>query len=92
MTVSVTITTATRADTLVAGNDALRNIRGNAADVLMVRDSRVVKVPVTLGLRGMFASEILEGLEAGDLVLSADAEEGSRVRVDQRTLLAIEED
>jgi hypothetical protein len=40
----------------------------------------------------MFASEILEGLEAGDLVLSADAEEGSRVRVDQRTLLAIEED
>jgi HlyD family secretion protein len=57
-----------------------------------VRDSRVVKVPVTLGLRGMFASEILEGLEAGDLVLSADADEGSRVRVDQRNVLVMEGD
>jgi hypothetical protein len=40
----------------------------------------------------MFASEILEGLEAGDLVLSADADEGSRVRVDQRNVLVMEGD
>ncbi|WP_273209139.1 efflux RND transporter periplasmic adaptor subunit [Marinobacter subterrani] len=90
MTVSATITTATRANALVIGNDALRNIRADRAEVLLVRDNRVVKISVRLGLRGAFASEILEGLEGGDLVLSAGAEEGSRVRVDQRSLLSME--
>jgi HlyD family secretion protein len=86
MTVSVTITTEKREQALVVSNDVLRNVRGNSAEVLRVRESRVEKTSVTLGLRGMVASEIVSGLAAGDVVLSADAEEGTRVRVQQRVL------
>lgn len=82
MTISATITTATRPDALVAGNDLLRNVRGNQADVLRVINNRVETAAVTLGLRGMVASEILSGLATGDTVLAAEAETGSRVRVE----------
>ncbi len=92
MTVSVTITTAKREQALVVTNDVLRNIRGNSAEVLRVRDSHVEKIPVTLGLRGMVASEIVAGLAAGDLVLNADAAEGARVRVQQNVPGTIGED
>jgi len=84
MTVSVTITTAKREQALVVSNDVLRNIRGNSAEVLRVHDNRVEKRSVTLGLRGMLSSEIVAGLAVGDVVLSADAEEGTRVRVQKR--------
>jgi HlyD family secretion protein len=88
MTISATITTATRPDALVAGNDLLRNVRGNQADVLRVINNRVETAAVTLGLRGMVASEILSGLAAGDTVLAAEAETGSRVRVELQDRLA----
>lgn len=88
MTISATITTATRPNALVAGNDVLRNVRGNQAEVLRVINNRVETAPVTLGLRGMVASEILGGLAAGDVVLAAEAEAGTRVRVELQDRLA----
>lgn len=81
MTVSATITTATRSNVLVIGNDVLRNIRGNTAQVLRVRDGRAETAAVTLGLRGTVASEIVEGVAAGDVVLTGEAAEGQRIRV-----------
>jgi HlyD family secretion protein len=83
MTVSATITTATRASALVAGNDLLRNVRGDEAEIWRVRDGRVEAVPVTLGLRGIVASEILSGIADGDIVLPATVTgvvPGDRVR------------
>jgi HlyD family secretion protein len=91
MTVSVTITTAKREQAIVVTNDVLRNIRGNSAEVLRIRDSRVEKITVKLGLRGIVASEIVAGLAAGDVVLRADAEEGARVRVQQQVQVSTRE-
>ena len=81
MTVSVNIETARREQALVVANDALRVREGSQAQVLRVRDGRVQWVPVRLGLRSVALSEVLEGLQAGDAVLAADAEEGQRVRL-----------
>ena len=81
MTVSVNIETARREQALVVANDALRVREGSQAQVLRVRDGRVQRVSVRLGLRSVALSEVLEGLQAGDAVLAADAEEGQRVRL-----------
>jgi HlyD family secretion protein len=81
MTVSVTILTASRDQALVLPNNMLRNLQGNQAEVLRVRNDRVETVAVTLGLHSMVASEVVAGLEAGDVVLSTDAETGTRIRV-----------
>jgi hypothetical protein len=88
MTVSATITTASRTNALVVGNEVLRKVRGNQAEVLLVRDNRVEAAAVTLGLRGTVESEIVAGLNAGDVVLDTDAEVGTRVRVELRDRLA----
>ena len=88
MTVSATITTASRTNALVVGNEVLRKVRGNQAEVLLVRDNHVEAAAVTLGLRGTVASEIVAGLNAGDVVLDTDAEVGTRVRVELRDRLA----
>jgi HlyD family secretion protein len=81
MTVSVNIETARRDQTLVIANDVLRARDGQRAEVLRVRDGQVERVGVRLGLRSVALSEVLEGLEPGDWVLGADAEEGQRVRL-----------
>jgi HlyD family secretion protein len=81
MTVSVNIETARRDQTLVIANDVLRARDGQRAEVLRVRDGQVERVGVRLGLRSVALSEVLEGLEPGDWVLAADAEEGQRVRL-----------
>jgi HlyD family secretion protein len=81
MTVSVSIETARIARTLVLPNDALHDVQGNRAAVLRVRDGRVARVPVQLGLRSSTQSEIRAGLAVGDVVLAVDAEPGARVRV-----------
>lgn len=52
--------------------------------VLMVRDGKVQRQQITLGLRGLAMSEVKSGLSEGDQVL-ADAEssleDGTRVRL-----------
>ena len=90
MTVTATILTGERPRALVVPNDALVGARDGAdrATVLAVRDGRVRRVPVRLGLRGLAASEVLDGLHAGDRVVAAGAldrdalpDDGDRVRL-----------
>jgi HlyD family secretion protein len=83
MTVSVDIETGRRERTLSVPADALRDVRGDRARVLAVRDGRVETVDVRLGLRGLGRTEVLEGLTASDAVLPGDSTTapGSRVRV-----------
>ncbi|MBJ6978476.1 efflux RND transporter periplasmic adaptor subunit [Luteimonas sp. MC1895] len=97
MTVTATILTGRREQAVVVPNDALvgDSDASDRAGVVRVRDGRVARVPVRLGLRGLGASEVLEGLVAGDRVLAAGALEpamlpadGSRVRIDDQPLPA----
>jgi HlyD family secretion protein len=89
MTVSVNIETGRRSQTLVVPNDALISVQGNQAQVLAVRDSKVQRQSVTLGLRGLAMSEILTGLDAGDRVLAdatASLADGARIRFTEQNL------
>ena len=86
MTVSVNVETNKREQTLVIPNDALSSISGNKAMVILVRDRKIQRHPITLGLRGLVMSEVVAGLKEGDHVLT-DAEsvlkDGIRVRIEQ---------
>lgn len=75
MTVTATLVTGRRDDTLALPNDALldADLGSDRASVLRVRAGRVERVPVRLGLRGLAMSEVLEGLSAGDRVVAAGA-------------------
>ena len=95
MTVTATIRTAQRDRALIVPADALLDARdgSNHATVLAVRDGRVRRTPVTLGLRGLLMVEVTAGLSAGEHILAAaaiDAEavpkEGDRVRIDSQAL------
>jgi HlyD family secretion protein len=85
MTVTVNIETGRRDHALVVPNDALLSAAaGGRRAVLLVRDGRVARIPVTTGLRGAMMTEVTEGLVAGDRVLADAANvalaEGARVR------------
>ncbi|WP_336955662.1 efflux RND transporter periplasmic adaptor subunit [Acinetobacter johnsonii] len=86
MTVSVNVETNKRERTLVIPNDALSIISGNKAMVILVRDRKIQRHPITLGLRGLVMSEVVAGLKESDHVLT-DAEsvlkDGTRVRIEQ---------
>jgi HlyD family secretion protein len=84
MTVSVNLETGRRDQALAVPNDALLDVEGDHAAVLAVRDGRIARVEVKLGLRGLAVSEILSGAAAGDSVLAGapgvKLAVGSRVR------------
>lgn len=81
MTVSVDIRTASRDQALVIPNDALFNRRGDSAEVLRLAGGRLAeRVPVRLGLRGTGLTEVVEGVGAGDVLLTDEQAEGRRVR------------
>src|SRR5690606_29084140 len=91
MTATATIHTGSRDNTLAVPNDALLDAAdgSDVATVLRVRDGRVQRTQVRLGLRGLAASEVLEGLQPGDQVVAAGAvdpgelpEDGDRVRIE----------
>ena len=85
MTLSIEVETARRAQALVLPTSALRTEDATAgeATVWRVRDGRVQAQTLRLGLRTLDAVEVLDGLEAGDLVLtSPTASPGQRVRAD----------
>lgn len=84
MTVSVNVETARRAQALTIPNDALSGIKGNKAVVLMVRNGKIQRQQVSLGLRGLAMSEVISGLRAGDQVLAnaeSSLKDGARVRL-----------
>jgi HlyD family secretion protein len=86
MTVSVNVETGRRDAALVLPNDALLNADGGRPEVLAVRGGKRTRVPVQLGLKGLVMTEVVSGLQAGDLVLASaasvqDVKEGGRVRV-----------
>ena len=93
MTVSVNIETDKRAHTRVIPNDALGNVQGNKAIVLLLRDGKIHRQTVTLGLRGLAMSEVVSGLQDGEQVL-ADAvsplKDGTRVRLTLQKISAAE--
>lgn len=82
MTVSIDVEVGRREDALSLPLDALRNPRAGAAEVLVVREGRVERLSLRIGLRGLDRVEVLEGLAAGEFVLPARAvvEPGARVR------------
>ena len=82
MTVSANIIAAERTATLVLPNDYLvSNARGQA-QVLRWQSGEVNAVTVQLGLRNMTHSEIVSGLNEGDVVVQADTlNDGQRARI-----------
>jgi len=83
MTVSVNVETGRRDRTLAIPNDALGKVQGDQATVLLVRDSKIQRQKVKLGLRGLAMSEVISGLKVGDQVLSdatSALKDGTRVR------------
>ena len=81
MTVSVDIEVARRPQALLLSSAAVRDADNAAPWVLRVEEGRAVKVPVHVGLRSGGLTEVLDGLNEGDLVLSGMAvQPGQRVR------------
>lgn len=93
MTVSVNIETDQRAHARVIPNNALGNVQGNKAIVLLLRDGKIHRQTVTLGLRGLAMSEVVSGLQDGEQVL-ADAvsplKDGTRARLTLQKISAAE--
>lgn len=99
MTVTATIRTGERDNAIVLPDDALLDARDGSdrATVLTVRDGRVQRTGVTLGLRGLAMSEITSGLNDGDVVVAAAAldpkalpEDGQRVRVEHQAAPSVD--
>jgi HlyD family secretion protein len=83
MTVSVDIEVARRTHTLILNADAVRDGTTPAPWVTRVVHGRTQRQRVALGARGTGRVEILQGLQAGDRVLSATkvpVADGARVR------------
>jgi HlyD family secretion protein len=83
MTVSVDIEVARRANAVVVPTETLHDSAGRAPWVLKVAGKHLRRQPVTTGASGSGNTEIVAGLQPGDLVASAaDAAlaDGSRVR------------
>ena len=82
MTVSVEMVGGVKQDALVLPSGAVRDADREAPWVLALQDGRAVRVPVTLGLRGVGAVEIVKGLAEGQQVIpqAEKAAPGDRVR------------
>ena len=89
MTVSVDIETARRTATVVIASSAVQDAATDKPWVLVVRDERVVKQFVTLGLRGDTRVEVLGGIQEGEGVVPVSktgVKAGQRVRA---TVIAV---
>ena len=83
MTVSVEIVAGRAERAIVVDSDAIREATSAVPWVLVAREGRAERRAVKLGLRGAGATQIAEGLAAGDLVIPASQPgiaEGQRVR------------
>ena len=89
MTVSIDIETARRAASVVVATSAVQDSSSDKPWVLVVRDKRVVKQFVTLGLRGDTRVEVLEGIAANEGVVPVSktgVKAGQRVRATVTTV------
>lgn len=83
MTVSVEIRTASRGQALLVASDTVRDADRGRPWVLKVDGNRARRQPIQLGLQAGGVSEVLEGLQAGDLVVPVSTPQiadGSRLR------------
>ncbi|MBD3766348.1 MAG: efflux RND transporter periplasmic adaptor subunit [Gammaproteobacteria bacterium] len=86
MTVSIEMITGNATNTLVVPSDAVHDIASQSPWVMKVEQGQTVKQPVRLGIKGIGNSQILEGVTAGDwLVTQADIPLGTRVQVKARS-------
>lgn len=69
MTVSIDVTVGKRDSALVVAADAIRDAASAAPWALVLRDGRIARAPVKVGLRSEATVEVLDGLAEGDLVL-----------------------
>jgi HlyD family secretion protein len=90
MTLSVEVETARRDAALAVPTGALRSEPGSTTTVVWIeRGGRVEPRTVRLGLRTLGAAEVLEGLAAGDTVLTGPSPTpGHGVRADVTTVVA----
>lgn len=92
MTVSVNVETGRRDRALVVANDALIHVSAGRDEVWLVAAGKAARTPVTLGLRGLAASEVTAGLKVGDWVLAdggIEIGDGARVRTVQEEIPAL---
>jgi HlyD family secretion protein len=82
MTVSVDIEVAAKDDTLVLPIRSVHDVLSGQPWVLGIKEGRVAKRPVKLGLRGNTQLEIVDGMAEGDVAipLNAGVLTGQRVR------------
>lgn len=81
MTVTATIQTNQRDKAITVSNDLIKESKDDKGLIWLVHDGRVTAQPVKLGLRGLSATEITDGLKPGDqIVLSSTVKLGERVR------------
>ena len=86
MTVSVDLTVARREKALVVPSDAVRNGATPAPWLFAVEHDRLVRKDVKLGIRGEGATEIVDGLDEGAVVVLPDGRShapGERVRAER---------
>ena len=88
MTVSVDLTVARRPAATTLTSEAVRGATSPTPYVLLVRDGRVQRQEVTLGIRGEGSIEITTGLEPGLEVIVPD---GTVVQPNQRVRPSREE-
>lgn len=84
MTVSVEIEVARHKDTLSLNVEAVRDI-ATSPWVMVIKDGKTERRPITIGARGDKSVEVVSGLSESDLVLPATGlvlEEGKRARAD----------
>lgn len=82
MTLSVEVETGRREQALALPLTALRQAQGDTAQVLVAVDGLAQERKLRLGLRTLAAVEVLDGLRAGDAVLTGhDLKAGQRVSV-----------
>ncbi|MCU0896224.1 MAG: efflux RND transporter periplasmic adaptor subunit [Burkholderiales bacterium] len=85
LTVSAEIVGARRDGTMIVPTEAIRDAATAAPYVLVVREGKVVRQPVKLGLRGDGRTEVLEGVVPGEALIpaaQASVSAGQRVRAD----------
>ena len=82
MTVSVELLAGAKKDALVLPSSAVRDADREKPWVLVLQGGRAERMPVRLGLRGVGAVEVVEGLAAGDEAIpqTEKALPGDRVR------------